>query len=202
MKRILLALTFIFTSQAFAESDRLEELSKTLSNGLYTHPDNIELPAVSNTSVKLREKNIELSNEEVEQNYGSTAYRAIAKRYVNTASLNVRDKPRGTVVDMLKRGQSVLVYDVSGKWERISKEFETQRWVDSSLLCSFNGCYKVVSNTTSQRPLTYTPSSITYTPKKRVSSSIGGCSCGSGSYCYGPRGGRYCYTSGGNKSYR
>lgn len=29
-----------------------------------------------------------------------------------------------------------------------------------------------------------------------------GCSCSSYKYCIGPRGGRYCYTSGGNKSYR
>ncbi len=29
-----------------------------------------------------------------------------------------------------------------------------------------------------------------------------GCRCGSGNYCYGPRGGRFCITSGGNKDYR
>jgi hypothetical protein len=29
----------------------------------------------------------------------------------------------------------------------------------------------------------------------------GGCSCAGGNVCYGPRGGRYCITSGGNKRY-
>ena len=32
--------------------------------------------------------------------------------------------------------------------------------------------------------------------------SSGGCPCGSGVLCTGPRGGRYCITSGGSKSYR
>lgn len=30
---------------------------------------------------------------------------------------------------------------------------------------------------------------------------VGGCPCGSGRVCVGPRGGRYCITSGGNKRY-
>lgn len=34
------------------------------------------------------------------------------------------------------------------------------------------------------------------------SDGLSGCRCGSGSFCYGPRGGRYCVTSGGNKSYQ
>jgi hypothetical protein len=47
-------------------------------------------------------------------------------------------------------------------------------------------------------------------PKKSTSSvkarSDGGysepdCSCGGGNFCYGPRGGHYCITSGGNKAY-
>ncbi|RPE86070.1 uncharacterized protein DUF2846 [Vespertiliibacter pulmonis] len=39
------------------------------------------------------------------------------------------------------------------------------------------------------------------TAKKRKIYYSSGCPCGYG-YCYGPRGGRYCITSGGNKSYR
>jgi hypothetical protein len=34
-----------------------------------------------------------------------------------------------------------------------------------------------------------------------ASSSVGGCPCGGGKVCVGPRGGRYCITSGGNKRY-
>ncbi|SMB81369.1 hypothetical protein SAMN05660772_01828 [Pasteurella testudinis DSM 23072] len=40
------------------------------------------------------------------------------------------------------------------------------------------------------------------TTLKRIQSSYGPCPCSiRGSACYGPRGGRYCYTSGGNKRY-
>lgn len=38
-------------------------------------------------------------------------------------------------------------------------------------------------------------------PTKKRYRHLSSCDCGYG-YCYGPRGGRYCYTSGGNKSYR
>lgn len=204
---ILISMIFIAT-QVFAdqqnispvtEGDSLEQLSETLRSGSYTHPDDFDLPPISNTSVKLRQKTIELNNEEIEERYGSTAYRAIAKRYVNSDSINVRNKPNGTIIDRLKRGQSVFIYDVSGDWERISKESESQRWVDSSLLCSYDGCYtgKTLKSSTVNRAATYTP-----VTSKKQTYSIGGCSCGTGNYCYGPRGGRYCYTSGGNKSYR
>lgn len=38
-------------------------------------------------------------------------------------------------------------------------------------------------------------------PTKKRYRNLSSCDCGY-DYCYGPRGGRYCYTSGGNKSYR
>lgn len=40
---------------------------------------------------------------------------------------------------------------------------------------------------------------MTAAPSK--GSAAGSCSCRSGSYCTGPRGGRYCFTDGGSKSY-
>ena len=69
MRRILLAFSLAASaaSVAFADyqnigqatdGDRLEQLSKTLAQGSYSHPDDIDLPAVSNVSVKLREKNL------------------------------------------------------------------------------------------------------------------------------------------------
>ena len=56
-----------------ADGDRLEQLSKTLAQGSYSHPDDIDLPAVSNVSVKLREKTIELNNATIERKYGRSA---------------------------------------------------------------------------------------------------------------------------------
>ena len=55
-----------------ADGDRLEQLSKTLAQGSYSHPDDIDLPAVSNVSVKLREKTIELNNTTIERKAIST----------------------------------------------------------------------------------------------------------------------------------
>lgn len=84
MRRILLAFSFAASaaSVAFAdyqninqtsENDSLEQLSQTLAQGSYTHPDDLDLPAVSNISVKLREKSIELNNATIEQKYGRSA---------------------------------------------------------------------------------------------------------------------------------
>lgn len=131
----------------------------------------------------------------------------IAKKYVNNELLNVRNRPvDGAVVDHLKRGDAVLIYDINQDWSRISEEQEAPKWVFSKYLCSYNGCsnandtLSIVRKTkVSQKkaPTIKTPQT------NRFSQSYSGtCSCSSRSYCYGPRGGRYCYTSGGNKSYR
>ena len=44
-----------------------------MAQGSYSHPDDIDLPAVSNVSVKLREKTIELNNATIERKYGRSA---------------------------------------------------------------------------------------------------------------------------------
>ena len=60
-KIIIISLIFL-SSQAFADNDRLDELSKVLRDGSYAHPDDIDLPKVSNKNVSISEKNIEQSN--------------------------------------------------------------------------------------------------------------------------------------------
>lgn len=131
-------------------------------------------------------------------------FHPLAKKYVNIETLNVRNKPEnGEIVEKLARGDAVLIYDRKDNWERLSKEFESPKWVLSKYLCTFENCFlkgdlyskSAVKNSYSS----HIKSQPTTKIKKTYSSS---CSCGSGSYCYGPRGGRYCYTSGGNKSYR
>ena len=131
-------------------------------------------------------------------------FHPLAKKYVNIETLNVRNKPEnGEIVEKVARGDAVLIYDRKDDWERLSKEFESPKWVLSKYLCTFENCFlkgdlyskSAVKNNYSR----HIKSQPTTKIKKTYSS---GCSCGSGSYCYGPRGGRYCYTSGGNKSYR
>ncbi|OTG64234.1 M23 family metallopeptidase [Acinetobacter silvestris] len=89
-RRILLAFSLAASaaSVAFADlvqldattgasaPDRLEQLSRTLSQGAYTHPDDIDLPASTQINVKLRQqdKPIELNNESIAKKYGNNSY--------------------------------------------------------------------------------------------------------------------------------
>lgn len=84
-RRILLAFSLAVSaaSVAFADlvdlngstssPDRIEELTRTLAQGSYSHPDDISLPASTQMSVSLREKTVELNNESLAKKYGSQA---------------------------------------------------------------------------------------------------------------------------------
>lgn len=88
-RRILLAFSLAAStaSVAFADlvqldvsnpsaPDRLEQLSKTLSQGSYTHPDDMDIPGSVTFQPHLRtsnEKPIELNNATIAQKYGSAA---------------------------------------------------------------------------------------------------------------------------------
>jgi hypothetical protein len=53
----------------------------------------------------------------------------------------------------------------------------------------------------SERPSSAKSSSEASRKTASAGPSVAGCPCGSGKVCVGPRGGRYCITSGGNKRY-
>lgn len=58
------------------------------------------------------------------------------------------------------------------------------------------------STSASKRSCTaYMGGSAQLVPRKQVPATAGDCSCRSGSYCTGPRGGTYCYSDSGRKSY-
>lgn len=48
----------------------------------------------------------------------------------------------------------------------------------------------------------YMGGSTQLVPKKPAPAAAGDCSCRSGTYCTGPRGGTYCYSDSGRKSYK
>ena len=85
MRRILLAfsLSASAASVAFADlvnlnqengsTDRIEQLTRTLAQGAYTHPDDIDIPAQTKLNVQLREKPVELNNRTLAQKYASTS---------------------------------------------------------------------------------------------------------------------------------
>lgn len=129
MKKIVFLWASLLSIYAYADyqsigqmgdDDRLEQLSKTLYQGSYVHSHDMDLPPVSNVSVKLKEKTIELNDKEI-----------VSQRLPNKS--------------------------------RSHKNYSKPR--EQYILTT-------------------------------------GCSCSTGNYCYGPRGGRFCYTSGGNKAYR
>ncbi|AWV87585.1 M23 family metallopeptidase [Acinetobacter radioresistens] len=84
-RRILLAFSLAASaaSVAFADlvelngttssPDRLEELTRTLAQGSYSQPDDINIPANTNVSITLREKTVELNNESLAKKYGTKA---------------------------------------------------------------------------------------------------------------------------------
>jgi len=189
-------IVLIFPSWVMADSipeyvsseDKLEKLAKALMNDKYT---------ASSSNLDLDESESEYA-----------AYYPIASKYVNTDLLNVRNKPiDGLVIDKLKRGENVLIYDRKGIWERISEHNQSQKWVSSHSLCSGVNCY--LNNKTTVAPLNLSKktnnksnsiSKSSTSPRKYYSDL--GCPCSGVSNCIGPRGGRFCYTSGGNKRYR
>lgn len=128
--------------------------------------------------------------------------------YVNADRLNARSEPvTGAVIKTFTRGDSVHSYATRGSWVRVTTFAEDPLWVSSKYLCSTPGCStndtpaKTGTTSLNVAPSSYAPSrSTSYTPRTNFQG--GGCPCSGPSNCYGPRGGRYCITSGGNKRYR
>lgn len=112
--------------------------------------------------------------------------------YVNAAGLNQRSRPSGPVTGKLSRGESVNVYERNGTWVRVSVDGAAPLWVSSSYLCSGVACATVPA--AHIRPTTQSRRS----KHKYVDDT---CPCSGSRVCIGPRGGRFCITSGGNKRY-
>ena len=116
-----------------------------------------------------------------------------SEHFVNADNLNVRDQPSGKVISKLKRGEKVQVFETRNEWARISIDGQSSKWLSSKSICSGSGCY-VVSKS---RPSAWLPQ-----PARQQAPAYGSsCPCSSGTVCIGPRRGRYCITSGGNKRY-
>ncbi|GFM67543.1 hypothetical protein PSCICJ_36610 [Pseudomonas cichorii] len=115
------------------------------------------------------------------------------EHFVSADNLNVRDQPGGKVVSKLKRGEKVQVFETRNEWARISTDSQSSQWLSLKSLCSGSGCY-VVSK---PKPVTQPVQPA----RQQIPAYGSACPCSSGNVCIGPRGGRYCITSGGNKRY-
>ncbi len=119
------------------------------------------------------------------------------EEFVNTDTLNVRDRPEGKVVSKVSRGGKVRIYErtANSSWARISADGLPAQWVSALSLCNGPGCHSpTLQLATPVRPAE---------PKQRPAPAAReySCACSGGNVCIGPRGGRYCITSGGNKRY-
>ncbi|UWF47882.1 SH3 domain-containing protein [Pseudomonas sp. N3-W] len=114
-------------------------------------------------------------------------------QYVSADKLNIRDQPSGKVISKLSRGAKVQVFEKRDDWVRISIDGQPAKWLSSKSLCSGSNCYVASKPKPSPSPVQ---------PTRRQTPEYGSsCPCSSGNICIGPRGGRYCITSGGNKRY-
>lgn len=114
-------------------------------------------------------------------------------QFVSTSTLNQRSSPNGKIIGRLAGGDSVVVYERKGEWARVSAQGVPAKWVSSKLLCSGSGCYRPTNRPVSPSRKNLRPARSDY--------SDGSCPCSGSRVCIGPRGGRYCITSGGNKRY-
>lgn len=117
-------------------------------------------------------------------------------RFINADKLNLRSQPDGKVISTLKRGEKVQVYEKKDDWVRISADGQPAKWLSSKSLCDGANCYAV----SKPEPFRTTRPAAQEIPSQ-VPSYGSSCPCSSGNVCIGPRGGRYCITSGGNKRY-
>lgn len=125
--------------------------------------------------------------------FSAPAPASATEHFVSADNLNVRDQPGGKVVSKLKRGEKVQIFETKNDWARISTDGQSSKWLSSKSLCSGPGCYIVSKRKSVTQPLQ---------PARQQLPAYGSsCPCSSGNVCIGPRGGRYCITSGGNKRY-
>jgi hypothetical protein len=106
--------------------------------------------------------------------------------YVTASTLNGRSTPSadGQVVTKLSHGQSAQIVERSGEWLKVVTNVGAV-WIASSYASS-------------SRPRPRAASPRPHSNSRRYG---GACPCSGNNVCIGPRGGRYCITSGGNKRY-
>lgn len=152
-----------------------------------------------------------------------------SEAWVNTDTIMIMDAPFGKMIGDLEGGTKILTYNTSGNWVRINSGDEAPQWVNSLLLCKYEGCYKkpqyidelyqmqdwerieiansrIKQNKTKATAKTTSKIKTTKKTASKVSRSnqsiiSSGCSCSGVNYCVGRRGGHFCITSGGNKRY-
>ncbi|PIL68245.1 SH3 domain-containing protein, partial [Acinetobacter baumannii] len=123
------------------------------------------------------------------ENAQSAVEEVIESKYINTNSLNIRDKPNGHVVGKLGRGEKVDIYETKGNWARISLNSSSPQWLSTKLLCETDGCFKQKSRSTTSNNYQALKSHPHHSERKQKKTYYDSdCSCAVVDYCVGPRG--------------
>lgn len=126
---------------------------------------------------------------------GSTAF-------VAPAVLNGRSGPSTShsILHRLHHGDSVRIVERHGNWLKVAQG-TAFFWVAAAHISSSNTgqTFSLSPRSSPARPHLTRSHSIRH--RSRANFSEGTCPCSGSNVCVGPRGGRYCITSGGNKRY-
>jgi hypothetical protein len=138
---------------------------------------------------------------------------------VGSTVANCRTSPaaRALIVSRLAPRSAVKVLDRRAIWSHVRPERGAVCWVASRLLVGSSMSYIAPAHVVSPRrefSARRATTTVHHRTAARLSKSTGrrsstsarsygsgSCPCGGGGVCVGPRGGRYCITSGGNKRY-
>ena len=135
--------------------------------------------------------------------------------WARRASCRADSEASARAIVMLHRGDAVEVTDHRDGWLRVHRQ-SGDCWISTLAISASPGPPATSSGAGLAPARTYSSPGYNsgqplapYTPARHVrpagrglyGSGGSGCSCASHSVCTGPRGGRYCITSGGNKRY-
>ncbi len=124
-------------------------------------------------------------------------------RYVDASSVNCRASAStsAAIVTRFTRNDTVTIVRRDGTWALI--EHSPSCWISAEYLSSTLSFAPPVSapRASSSRRRSSSGSSSSGRSSARGAYTAGTCPCSGSRVCIGPRGGRYCITSGGNRRY-
>lgn len=139
----------------------------------------------------------------------ANAASAAEPKYVEAAKLNCRQEAVSSapVVESFSRGDKLAITREVNGWSEIETPNGRTCWAVSAYLDS--GERASPSSFLSSTPRAQSQSQIralsgsaaATAPRRSSPPGAAGCPCSGSRVCVGPRGGRYCITSGGNKRY-
>ena len=120
--------------------------------------------------------------------------------YVQPRNLNARARPSSgaKVVGSLRHGQALRVVETDGGWIKVAQGAALV-WIASSHVSSSRSVVARAGQSLIAPDASYAKPQRT--PRSRFDYGGDSCPCSGSRICIGPRGGRYCITSGGNKRY-